>query len=67
MSREMGVRFLGGVPVDTGFGEMVENRDDGLLVERYSKTGLSKLFEGFATVVNEAAEGLAQEMERPSA
>ncbi|KPI34970.1 Cytosolic Fe-S cluster assembly factor CFD1 [Cyphellophora attinorum] len=24
MSREMGVRFLGGVPVDTGFGEMVE-------------------------------------------
>jgi Mrp family chromosome partitioning ATPase len=58
MSREMGVRFLGGVPVDTGFGEMVENRDDGLLVERYAKTGLSNVFEGFARVVDESARGI---------
>jgi Mrp family chromosome partitioning ATPase len=61
MSREMGVRFLGGVPVDTGFGEMVEGRkaeDEGLLlVERYAKTGLAKLFAGFAGEVVKAAEG----------
>lgn len=60
MSREMGVRFLGGVPVDTGFGEMVEKKDDGLLVERYGKTGLSKLFEGFAKVVDDSARGVVR-------
>lgn len=58
MSREMGVRFLGGVPIDTGFGEMVEGKgaEGSLLVERYAKTGLAGVFGGFARVVVEAAE-----------
>ncbi|ETN36373.1 uncharacterized protein HMPREF1541_08650 [Cyphellophora europaea CBS 101466] len=59
MAREMGIRFLGGVPVDTGYGEMVEAKGEGagLLVDRYAKTGLSRVFEGFARVVDEVAKG----------
>jgi Mrp family chromosome partitioning ATPase len=60
MSREMGVRFLGGVPVDTGFGELVEGGsggEKGLLVDRYRKTRLAGIFADFATVLEKAANG----------
>ncbi|EEH05405.1 cytosolic Fe-S cluster assembling factor [Histoplasma capsulatum G186AR] len=69
MAEEMGVRFLGAVPIDVGFGEMVEgvrgNREavvDGsegeeFLVERYQKCWSRPLFEGFARTVIEEAEG----------
>lgn len=60
MSSEMGVKFLGGVPVDPGFGEMVESRTEGLLIDRYSKTAISKVFEGFAKTVDETARGRVQ-------
>jgi Mrp family chromosome partitioning ATPase len=60
MSREMGVRFLGGVPVDTGFGELVEggsSGEKGLLVERYRETRLAGIFERFADVLERAQRG----------
>ncbi|KAK2807111.1 cytosolic Fe-S cluster assembly factor cfd1 [Onygenales sp. PD_10] len=71
MAREMGVRFLGRVPIDGAFGEVVEgNNRDGegegegdegekeLLVDRYRKKCWSlPIFEGFARVVVEEAEG----------
>ncbi|KKZ68850.1 methionyl-tRNA synthetase [[Emmonsia] crescens] len=69
MAEEMGVRFLGAVPIDVGFGEMVEgvrgsgegvvNAGEGedLLVERYQKCWSRPLFEAFASTVIEEAEG----------
>ncbi|KAK2814181.1 cytosolic Fe-S cluster assembly factor cfd1 [Emmonsiellopsis sp. PD_5] len=71
MAGEMGVRFLGRVPIDAAFGEVVEgnNRDGGdegegaegekeLLVDRYKRKCWSlPIFEGFARVVVEEAEG----------
>ncbi|EEQ89252.1 hypothetical protein RJZ56_000641 [Blastomyces dermatitidis] len=65
MAEEMGVRFLGAVPIDVGFGEMVEGVRAGegegeaqdLLVERYHKCWSRPLFEGFARTVIEEAEG----------
>ncbi|KLJ12123.1 hypothetical protein EMPG_09551 [Blastomyces silverae] len=68
MAEEMGVRFLGAVPIDVGFGEMVEGVRVGgvggegeaapdLLVERYQKCWSKPLFEGFARTVIEEAEG----------
>ncbi|PGG95086.1 hypothetical protein AJ79_10274 [Helicocarpus griseus UAMH5409] len=68
MAEEMGVRFLGEVPVDVGFGEMVEGvkerkereGEEGegeLLVEKYQRCWSRPLFEGFARTVIEEAEG----------
>ena len=61
MARETGVRFLGSVPIDPSFGDLVEggsvNDDDGgkgLLVERYSTNGLAKIFGGFARKIDES-------------
>ncbi|PGH04224.1 UBX domain-containing protein 1 [Blastomyces parvus] len=64
MAEEMGVRFLGAVPIDVGFGEMVEGvraagegEGQDLLVERYQKCWSRPLFEGFARTVIEETEG----------
>ncbi|OJD25705.1 cytosolic Fe-S cluster assembly factor cfd1 [Blastomyces percursus] len=65
MAEEMGVRFLGAVPIDVGFGEMVEGARAGggegeapdLLVDRYQKCWSRPLFEGFARTIIEEAEG----------
>lgn len=60
MARENGVRFMGSVPIDTGFGGMVDGqkfnekgeptdeKDERLLVERYTDCKLFGTFEGFA-------------------
>lgn len=61
MARECNVPFLGSVPIDTGFGAMVEGaaKEDGAeLVERYRECGLSSLFTAFANTV-------VQKVERP--
>lgn len=72
MSEEVGVRFLGAVPIDVGFGEMVEGfrkdvakAQDGdasvqsdLLVERYQKCWSLSIFEGFSKTLIEMAEGI---------
>lgn len=66
MARESGVPFLGSVPIDTGFGAMVEGGDEEEgpdsphtkqdLVERYRKCGLCAIFLGFArTIVEKTA------------
>lgn len=72
MAEEMGARFLGAVPIDVGFGEMVEGdkkeesaegvvlvRDDKaeLLVDRYKKCWSLPIFEGFARTVVGVTEG----------
>jgi len=63
MARENGVRFLGSVPIDTGFGGLVDGvkfdekgeatdeKDMGLLVERYKHCRLCVMFAGFAKEV----------------
>ena len=61
MARDVGVPFLGCVPVDSAFADMVERpaeADDGaLLVDRYARTQLAKVFEGFAATVDTVANG----------
>ncbi len=63
MSEETGVPFLGSVPVDQSFGELVErgNAKEGqgreLLVDRYRSCGLAKVFEGFAKTITESVQG----------
>lgn len=82
MADEMGVGFLGSVPVDVGWGEVVEgssgagdgaerskgegadNGEEGqgnrvvekieLLVDRYAKCALSKIFDGFSKEIDAA-------------
>lgn len=59
MAQEMGVRFLGSVPVDVTLSEVIEGDDKGeeLLVERYRKGCWSKeVFKGFAEEVIKTAE-----------
>ena len=62
MAEETGVRFLGSVPVDQSFGELVEggNNKDGeerqLLVERYQSCGLAKVFEHFTKTIDESIQ-----------
>ncbi|KIW29884.1 uncharacterized protein PV07_05670 [Cladophialophora immunda] len=72
MASEANVPFLGSVPIDTGFGALVEGVKDvpnsasdaaatnghdpgqsAELVERYRKCGLSPLFAGFATRIDQ--------------
>ena len=63
MAEETGVRFLGSVPVDQSFGELVEGGNDRerqgreLLVESYRSCGLSKVFEGFAQTIDQSIHG----------
>ena len=70
MARECGVPYLGSVPIDTSFGELVEgvrlassttgdgDEKEGAgsteLVERYKDCGLCRIFNGYATMVVEA-------------
>jgi Mrp family chromosome partitioning ATPase len=68
MARECGVPFLGSVPIDIGFGAMVEGVDSdgnpvemGELIERYRACGLCGIFQGFARrVVEDVERGLVQ-------
>ncbi len=64
MARESHVPFLGSVPIDTGFGALVEGvREEGSvvgdpeesreLVERYKKCGLCPIFVDFAKTVDQ--------------
>jgi Mrp family chromosome partitioning ATPase len=65
MARENGVRFMGSVPIDTGFGGLVDGvkfdekgeatdeKDTRLLVERYKDCRLCDVFGGFAREVIE--------------
>lgn len=68
MARESHVPFLGSVPIDTGFGALVEgvkeeSSVDGTpeesreLVERYKKCGLCPIFAGFARTVDQKVQG----------
>ena len=57
MAEETGVRYLGSVPIDQTFGELVEGRvaageQRDLLVERYRDCGLSNVFEQFAKTID---------------
>ena len=70
MAEEMGVKFMGAVPIDVSFGEMVEgyrkevtegqdsdaSGQSGSLVERYKKCWSLPIFEGFSRTVIELAE-----------
>ncbi|KIV93032.1 hypothetical protein PV10_04277 [Exophiala mesophila] len=70
MAREAGVPFLGSVPIDTTFGDLVEGvkiaqnesaSNNGTstsseLVERYRDCGLNPLFTAFATTVDQKVE-----------
>lgn len=63
MARENDVRFMGSVPIDTGFGGLVDGfkfdkkgeatdeKDNRLLVERYRDCKLCSIFKGFAREV----------------
>jgi Mrp family chromosome partitioning ATPase len=65
MARENGVRFMGSVPIDTGFGGLVDGvkfdekgeatdeKDTRLLVERYKDCRLCDIFANFAKEVIE--------------
>lgn len=67
MARENGVPFMGSVPIDTGFGGLVdgmkfddagmatEEKDERPLVERYMDCKLRGVFEGFAKQILELA------------
>lgn len=47
MAEEFGVEFLGAVPIDPKFGQMIENQKDGgaeSLLEQYQKSGLYPVF-----------------------
>ena len=69
MARENRVPFMGSVPIDTGFGGMVDGvkfddkgvatdeRDDRPLVERYMDCRLLGIFEGFARRVIQDVQG----------
>ncbi len=68
MAEEMGFNFLGEVPIDTTFGDVVEGKApderghqsgdakgvDLELIERYRKCNLAKIFEGFAKKIDDA-------------
>lgn len=71
MAQECGVPFLGSVPIDTTFGDLVEgvkqvqqqqgetdagSNPDAELVERYRSCGLSKMFNEFASVISTTVE-----------
>ncbi|RVX71279.1 Cytosolic Fe-S cluster assembly factor cfd1 [Exophiala mesophila] len=70
MAREAGVPFLGSVPIDTTFGDLVEGvkiaqnesastngtSTSSELVERYRDCGLNPLFTAFATTVDQKVE-----------
>lgn len=72
MAREAGVPFLGSVPIDTTFGDLVEgvkiaqntsaSADNtprsSELVERYRDCGLNPLFAAFATTVDQKVAGV---------
>jgi len=63
MAQECGVRFLGRVPVDVSWGDIVEGKGEGedgeevkregTLVERYAKGRLSGIFGGFVEKIVE--------------
>lgn len=62
MAGEFGVQFLGGVPVDMGFGSLVEEqkKDGGFLVDRYRRECLlCPVFERLAGKIVEGVEGRA--------
>ena len=60
MAEEVGVRFLGSVPVDQTFGEVCDGGGgEALLVERYEKCALAKIFEGFAGVIDGEVRGVS--------
>lgn len=62
MAEETGVRFLGSVPMDQSFGELIEGGNEkedqrrDLLVEKYRSCGLSKVFETFAKIIDESIQ-----------
>ncbi|RMZ90851.1 hypothetical protein DV736_g1938, partial [Chaetothyriales sp. CBS 134916] len=70
MAQEMGVNFLGEVPIDTTFGDIVEGtatdqqnvpsggttHEDQELFERYQACNLSKIFAGFASTIQRSAQ-----------
>lgn len=66
MAQETGVRFLGTVPIDPSFQNVVEDSEEDttgqapgtkkLLVQKYEKCWSRSLFEGFAKTVVELAE-----------
>lgn len=72
MAREAGVPFLGSVPIDTTFGDLVEGVKiaqntsasaentprSSELVERYRDCGLNPLFAAFATTVDQKVAGV---------
>lgn len=69
MARENGVPFMGSVPIDTGFGALVDGvkvdekgmatdeRDERALVQRYMHCRLLSIFEGFARQVVQNVPG----------